>query len=88
MTDKEREKLMALKKPLAPCLKCSFFRPTDEDKDGVQWGQCRRYPPQLKTLIKVQDTLQTKTGYAAADWDYPLMREDEGCGEFEIMAGI
>jgi hypothetical protein len=61
------------------CFNCQFYdrrraRPTDGK--APMWGQCRRHSPHLNTVT-------TKTYVVEGVW--PLVRDDDWCGEWKIL---
>lgn len=65
------------------CKQCEFWKnPIQRDGEEVQ-GFCKRYPPVLDPVY----TSQIENSYIAATYDpncfaFPLMNEDDWCGEF------
>lgn len=57
------------------CSRCFFW---EEYDDGL--GLCRRYPPVMNVLADAE-----KHGEGDLwSWVYPVVREDDSCGEFQL----
>ena len=79
------------------CVDCFFFKKVrvDEDSEGVPatHGECRRYPPVLEPMDSQQAHDFEHNEYTGAwtgryahsyvAWVYPMVYDDNWCGEFK-----
>ena len=76
----DEEATVASSSNVEKCVNCQFYdrrraRPTDGK--APMWGQCRRHSPHLNPV--------TAKAYAV-EGVWPLVRDDDWCGEWRVLA--
>lgn len=79
MTDADRQDML--------CRTCLFYRAPKPTEGSV--GQCRRLPPQMLpvTFVSYSGEGQTRTHTEERDANWPLVGEEEWCGEWKGNRG-
>ena len=65
---------------LEKCARCRFYLP---DKKVAEQGRCRRFPPSGFRGISSESPGEV---YSWGGDEFPRLREDEWCGEFQPRA--